>query len=215
MPQESELVRIASLEKTMEGLRQQHMLELEQKEAEYEAKAKQEAADYEAEAIQVADKHKAELSFLRLNPLFGMNEADVAFAVGGLLIHAHKIVLSSRSSGFKRMLDSETTKPKTVIRVEETSCSVMSAVIKFCYTAEINFTGRVTAQEVLKVANQYEIDYLKEVCTEELINTLNKENLTEILRLSKLCYAQRLQDAASKFVKDNFETMFPTVLADL
>ncbi|CAM6096778.1 unnamed protein product [Calypogeia fissa] len=89
------------------------------------------------------------------------------------------------------------------------------AVFEFCCTGAITFTEEITAQEVLTVACNRKFAKLEDVCTKELLRTLNKDNLTEILRLTKMCSATKLEEAAVKYLKENFDTAFPAVMADL
>lgn len=134
--------------------------------------------------------------------------------------------------------------------IEDSSAAVMRAVIGFCHNAEIKFTEEVRAEDVLKVAYDYEIDHLQYVCadhllsnwnifspadvgvmlavacnlkihklealcTNELITMLNDDTVTAMLRVGKICGAQRLLEAALQYLKDNFDTSFPAVLAHL
>lgn len=60
------------------------------------------------------------------------------------------------------------------VRIDDTTLPVMTAVIKFCYNAEINFTEEVTAEEVLAVAHKYSIDLLQKICLKHLADQDNR-----------------------------------------
>jgi hypothetical protein len=123
---------------------------------------------------------------------------------------------SDKSSVFRKMFDTNMVETQTgIIHIDDATFPVMRAVISFCYTAEIQFSDEVPAEEVLKVAHKYAIDHLRDVCAEELTKNINKDTLPQMLRLAKRYEAKGLEDAAAKYFKENFDTVFPNVLNEL
>lgn len=105
---------------------------------------------------------------------------------------------------------------KNLDSAEDTDSEAIDfAIFEFCCTGVITFTEEITAREVWKVACNRNFAKLEDVCTKELITTLNKDNVTELLRLSKICSASRLEEEATKYVKENFDTVFPEVMTAL
>lgn len=93
-----------------------------------------------------------------------------------------------------------------------TTHPVMKEVIRFCYTAEINFTDEVTAEEVLAVAHNFEIELLFQICEKKLIETLNHGNLTDRLKLAKKFEAKDLLAGAVQYFKRHFDEVVGAVL---
>ncbi|CAM6084858.1 unnamed protein product [Calypogeia fissa] len=109
------------------------------------------------------------------------------------------------------MLEGET----GVVHIDDATLPVMRAVIKFCYGADISFLDEVTGEEVLVVAHKYDIALLHKICEENLVKTLNNDNLPKRLSLAKGFQAPGLEAAASKYFKDNFDKVIGAVLTEL
>ncbi|CAM6086995.1 unnamed protein product [Calypogeia fissa] len=169
--------------------------------------------DRDDEAERVAKKQKAEISFLKLDPdaQFMQDTADILIrdSITGKQILAHRLVLASRSPVFKRKFEMDT----KVLQMDLDT--VTCAVIRFCYTAEMEFTKEISVEEVFRVAHYWDIDHLKEICTDEFLKTLSKDNISHILSFSMRYNAKRLYEAASQYVRENFDTTFPIILAGL
>lgn len=101
------------------------------------------------------------------------------------------------------------------IKINDASYATMSAVVNFCYTADIVFKGDVHPEEVLKVSHKYDIAFLRKLCDEELCKRITADNLPEMLRLSRTYEAPCLQREAMKYFKDNFDAVQETVLENL
>lgn len=101
---------------------------------------------------------------------------------------------------------------KALIEVNDISYEVMRAVINCFYTADMNFTEEVPPGEVLKVAHKYQIDYLRDLCEQELCQRLNSGNVAEMLKLARKLGAKKLHAQATQLFKDNFDDVQETVL---
>ncbi|CAM6091572.1 unnamed protein product [Calypogeia fissa] len=160
------------------------------------------------------------LLFMKLQDPDPSNEVfkgDVSLVVHGVdFIHAHRFVLAGKSPVFYRMFDVSMLEKQTgLIPIDDATLPVMRAVINYCYTAEISFTEEVPPEEVLQVAHKYEITHLRDVCGDELCQRIDETNLADMLRLSKKFEAKTLQEAAAKYFKEHFDTVFSTVLDNL
>ncbi|CAM6081738.1 unnamed protein product [Calypogeia fissa] len=176
------------------------------------------------ESTRLKDSYEAKVAFLMLRDPAKADESlklkgDVTLAVNEnneQLIHSHRFILADKSSVFRKMFETDMLEKQTgIIQIDDATFPVMRSVISFCYTAEIQFSEEVPAEEVLKVAHKYAIDHLRDVCAEELTKNINKESLPQMLRLAKRFDAKGLQDAAAKFFKENFDSVFPNVLNEL
>ncbi|CAM6103278.1 unnamed protein product [Calypogeia fissa] len=162
------------------------------------------------------------VGFLRLQvdnePALGVLRGDVRIIVQGLTdqpLRAHKFILASKSSVLCKMFDTETLEKETrIFRIDDTTLPVMRAVVRFCYTAEIEFTDEVTAEAVLEVAHKYELDLLRKLCVQDLTTTISEGNLPTILKLARRFESTGLEAAASQFFKDNFDEVISDVLGE-
>ncbi|CAM6085401.1 unnamed protein product [Calypogeia fissa] len=162
------------------------------------------------------------IRFLRLPDADTFSETfrgDVTFVVQASIprvIHAHRLILAGRSSVFSRMFEAGMQEEQTGrIKINDASYSTMRAVVNYCYTADIIFSGDVHPEEVLKVAHKYDIVPLRKLCDYELSKRVTAENLTEMLRLSRTYEAPSLRGAAMKYFKEHFDTVHEIVLENL
>ncbi|KAL3682641.1 hypothetical protein R1sor_000663 [Riccia sorocarpa] len=160
------------------------------------------------------------LRFLRayeVSPLSAGFRGDVEF-IGrdGRSVYAHRFILAGRSKVFQRMLDTEMKEKKTgVIRVDDVAGPVLRSMVNYCYTAEIQFTEEAPADELLKVAEKYDIKDLKAVCEDELSKDISKENLSKRITLARLYNAKKLDRMTQQFFKANFDTVYETFVGEI
>ncbi|KAL3699769.1 hypothetical protein R1sor_017791 [Riccia sorocarpa] len=155
----------------------------------------------------VRDILEERLSFLKLPDADASNhlpvvKGDMKLVVNGMeTVHAHRFILAAKSKVFYRMFEcGMIMENKTgAVPIDDASCPVIKAAVRFCYTADINFTDEVLPQEVLKVAHKYQISHLRDACTAELCARLNERNLLDMLRLSKMYEVDVLHVAAAKY----------------
>ncbi|KAL3682875.1 hypothetical protein R1sor_000897 [Riccia sorocarpa] len=168
------------------------------------------------------DMLELKLSFLKLPDADASShlpvvKGDVKLVVNGLeTIHAHRFILAAKSKVFYRMFECGMLENKTgVVPIDDASYPVMKAVVKHCYTAEINFTDEVLPEEVLKVAHKYQIPHLRDTCAIELCARMNERNLLDMLRFSKMYDVNLLRVAAAKYFRMHFDPVFSALFESL
>ncbi|KAG6547932.1 hypothetical protein Mapa_010752 [Marchantia paleacea] len=120
--------------------------------------------------------------------------------------------MSGKSPVFKKMFETEMEEKETgVVKIVDFTAPVLRAMVNFCYTAEIAFSITAPAEEVLKVAHKYDIPELKIVSEDELSRGFTTNNICLRLWLASMYGSKKLETEASKYVKDNFETIFPII----
>lgn len=137
------------------------------------------------------------LAEYRNNPTF----SDVTFLVGedSRPFYAHKVVVSLLSQKFRAMLSGgmrESTQPE--IRVPEVSWEIFSCVMDFLYTANLDLPpGRECdvgfLVELLRTADEYMLDDVKEVCADKLCDIVTEENVADLLREAETRQVGQLQ----------------------
>lgn len=101
------------------------------------------------------------------------------------------------------------------IHVEDMSAPVLRGLIKYFYTAEVNFTEEASAADLFKVAHKYAIPELQVECEAELFNSVSEDNLSEMLRISHLYGMNRVKAKCVRILKENFDRIHDKVLNDL
>ncbi|KAL3682605.1 hypothetical protein R1sor_000627 [Riccia sorocarpa] len=117
------------------------------------------------------------LRFLReydSSPLSEEFRGDMKFVGSdGEEVYAHKFIMAGRSMVLRRMFDADTKREETgIVQCPGTSGHVLRSMVNFCYTAAIQFTEEAPAEEVIKLAHKYDINCLKSVCQEELMDVV-------------------------------------------
>ncbi|KAL2611363.1 hypothetical protein R1flu_023055 [Riccia fluitans] len=161
-----------------------------------------------------------QVRFLRAfqpSPLSEDFRGDVTF-VGrdGKPVYAHRFIMAGKSAVFQRMLDTDMKERNSgTIFINDANSSVLKSVVKYCYTADIDFTEEAPAEEILKVAHKYDIVELKGVCEDELSRGLDTENFCTRAMLAQIYDAGKLDAATSAFFRANFDKLYLTVIKRL
>ncbi|KAL3682622.1 hypothetical protein R1sor_000644 [Riccia sorocarpa] len=152
-----------------------------------------------------------------VSPLSEDFGGDVKFiGCDGKSVYAHRFVLAGRSTVFQRMFDTEMNEKKSgIIRVEDTPAPVLRSLVNYCYTAEIEFTEEAPPNELLKVADKYEIEDLKAVCEDELSKHISKDNLSKRVTLARLYNAKKLDRMTQEFFKENFDAVYQIFVGEI
>lgn len=105
-------------------------------------------------------------------------------------IKAHKCVLYMRSKPLKDLID-ETDKPDSplssidlsnLIKDDEATKESFINMINFLYSGEIVFPKNpLEVVKILKLAKEYQIEDLEEICEEEIIKKIDNDNVLDIL----------------------------------
>ena len=162
-----------------------------------------------AAAVSVAKTCKVPLDDVRkeLHSLYKESVlADVTIVSQGKEFKAHKVVLASQSSVFRKMFELDMKEKETnTVEMPDIGPPVISDLLDFIYTGEVPNIGTM-AKELLNVADKYELPNLFNVCQEELGKLINPSNALEIFSLAMLHHAEYLKKECLKTISFNFET---------
>ena len=114
------------------------------------------------------------------NLLLDPESSDIVLLCQGVEIKAHRTILSARSPVFRAMLRSDMSETNGgIIKMEDVDTEVLKEMLTYMYTAKIDdkFTK---IQELLVLANKYEVVELMNYCGTKLVKSLNNENALEI-----------------------------------
>ena len=141
---------------------------------------------------------------------------DVTLYVGETKIHAHKVILASKSPKFNEMFSSEMEEFKTnELKVENVSIEVLMELIRYMYTGRVEKLDEL-GPEIFQAAHFYQIEDLKYISENVLLNHLSVDNAITNLILADDYKAQHLKEKATAFILNNFKAvMKSTQLKDL
>ncbi|ESQ43348.1 hypothetical protein EUTSA_v10016014mg [Eutrema salsugineum] len=120
-------------------------------------------------------------------------------------IHAHKIVLVSRSPVFKAMLENEMEEShRSIIKINEVSYEVLQNFVNYLYTAEA-IVDEQMACDLLIMSEKYQVAYLKRQCEKFLASKLSLEKYLKFYVLAHQHNAKHLLDAALTKIITNMD----------
>jgi hypothetical protein len=133
--------------------------------------------------------------------------ADVHFIVQGKKISAHKAILASASPVMKAMfLDNTFLKGiSQTIEISDVSFEVFKHLLDFMYSGKVPITevSDPLIEWLLIAAMKYEIQSLKDLCEEVLVQRVCPENAVPYLRIAHLSFAHKLMQASLECIDNN------------
>lgn len=133
---------------------------------------------------------------------------DCVLKVGDRSIPCHRLILAACSPHFRELFFSEDGKEvsqKEVV-LENLDPIVMEAIINYMYSAEIDINDN-NVQDILGIANRFQIPSVFTVCVNYLQKKLSKNNCLAIYRLALMLNCARLAIAARDYIADRFEAI--------
>ncbi|KAF2594130.1 hypothetical protein F2Q70_00043949 [Brassica cretica] len=133
---------------------------------------------------------------------------------GDELIAAHKIILAARSKVFATMFESDKIKNWTVhetITLSDLKREELEVFVEFCYAGECMPSEKLKkhAMSLYRAADKYEIPYLRDLCRNHIMSSINASNAVEILELSRLPLDKTLSEFANNYIEFHSSMIFP------
>ena len=137
--------------------------------------------------------------------------SDVSLVVSGRTIPAHRVVLASRSSVFRAMFE-HNMKEAGEGRVDISDCSyeAVAAMLKFMYCDIPPEFDDVSPNELLEVADKYDMPGLKRVCESEILRKLDVNNAAHTLRHAEEIGALFLKQWTLEYISVNLGKVMAT-----
>lgn len=136
---------------------------------------------------------------------------DVCFHCSdGIVIHAHKLVLSSMSPYFASIFNESWDKwnPDGIWYTSDTS-DVMGIVLAAMYTGSIEKEDlRKYPFEILSLAKKLQLEILIQIVEIFLKRSIRKNNVKKLLMSSDKYKLKRLKNACFHFIKENADDLF-------
>ncbi|XP_029386467.1 kelch-like protein 41a [Echeneis naucrates] len=131
---------------------------------------------------------------------------DCTLKIGDRSIPCHRLILAACSPYFREIYFSEDGKEvnKSEVVLENLDPNVMELIVNYMYSAEIDI-NEDNVQDILTVANRFQIPSVFTVCVNYLQKQLSKKNCLAIYRLGLMLNCPRLAIAARDYIADRFE----------
>lgn len=133
---------------------------------------------------------------------------DCVLKVGDRSIPCHRLILAACSPHFRELFfsaDGKEVSQKEVV-LENLDPIVMEAIVNYMYSAEIDINDN-NVQDILGIANRFQIPSVFTVCVNYLQKKLSKNNCLAIYRLALMLNCARLAIAARDYIADRFEAI--------
>lgn len=133
---------------------------------------------------------------------------DCILKVGDRSIPCHQLILAACSPYFRELyfsMDGEEVGKRDVV-LEDLDPNIMEAIVNYMYSAEIDINDN-NVQDILTVANRFQIPSVFTVCVNYLQKKLTKKNCLAVYRLALMLNSQRLAITARDYIADRFEIM--------
>jgi len=134
--------------------------------------------------------------------------SDIKFVFeSGEVIPAHRYILYVRCPFFRAMLDSGMTEAKMDrITITEYSFDIFLQFLCFLYTDNCTITLE-NAEELLSLANLYQVNKLERICEAELAKQLNENNVCSLFEIADDHHYSLLQLACLDFILTNIDSI--------
>lgn len=133
---------------------------------------------------------------------------DCILKIGEKSIPCHRLILSACSPYFRELYFSEEEQEsdeKEVV-LENLDPNVMEIIVNYMYSAEIDINDN-NVQDILVVANRFQIPSVFTVCINFLQKQLSQGNCLAVYRLGLMLNCPRLAIAARDYIADRFEQL--------
>ncbi|XP_043287590.1 uncharacterized protein [Venturia canescens] len=140
--------------------------------------------------------------------------SDVIFVFDDKQLLAHKSVLAARSEVFQAMFSSEM-KEKDTSRIEivDTKAEIFEEFLRYLYTGELNDLKN-KVEEMLFLADKYQICELKELCEEFFLNNVSEGNVVKCLILGDKCHCAALKKKALNLLENNPRALKQAIMCE-
>ncbi|MCO5555353.1 hypothetical protein L7F22_034814 [Adiantum nelumboides] len=129
----------------------------------------------------------------------------------GLSILVHKVIVATRSSVFRTMLEIDPYKEakNSRVRIPEISHVELKHLVEFMYTGQLTMEAlQDHSPGLMLAADKYDVPLLIEICEAYLIDTMSTKNALEVLDVAtRLSSATSLKEAAMSTIVHNSETI--------
>ncbi|XVF66689.1 hypothetical protein PTKIN_Ptkin10aG0057600 [Pterospermum kingtungense] len=133
--------------------------------------------------------------------------SDVTFLIEGKRFYAHRICLLASSDAFRAMFDGGyREKDARDIEIPNIRWEVFELMMRFIYTGSVDVRLDI-AQDLLRAADQYLLEGLKQLCEYTIAQDISLENVSSMYELSEAFHAISLRHTCILFILEHFDKL--------
>jgi hypothetical protein len=138
--------------------------------------------------------------------------SDFIIEVDGASLPVHKVILGVVSPVFKAMFENQMSESSTgKLHITDFSEEIVRSFLTCLYNVEaIDHEMTSHCENLLKIANKYEVMKIVEIAELHIIETITVENAVDILKFGDLHNREKIKKAAMKIMLDNSSVAFNT-----
>ncbi|GAB2289799.1 hypothetical protein Dimus_024103 [Dionaea muscipula] len=150
------------------------------------------------------DDHPRSSPLFRDVTLFASNDSPDA------PVPANKFVLASRSLVFKAMLETKMNESISgTIKISDVTRDSLHAFVNYLYTADVCLDEKI-ANDLLVLAEKYQVKHLSELCERYLVSSLNWDNSISNYVFAYQYSVGKLLEASLSIITDNMKKFMKT-----
>uniref|UniRef100_A0A1A9VA70 Kelch-like protein diablo n=1 Tax=Glossina austeni TaxID=7395 RepID=A0A1A9VA70_GLOAU len=132
---------------------------------------------------------------------------DFCLDVQGETIYVHKVALALASDYFASMFETDMKERREgVIKVEDVDVPTIKTLVEYMYSGIINLTEE-NVENLLSIADLYQILWVKEQCAQFLKPIVNQKNCFRIRKFADMRSCKELFDFSHKYILDNLHDL--------
>lgn len=132
---------------------------------------------------------------------------DIILKTGGEELHAHRIVLSSKSPVFKKKIKDDNT---GIISIQDHHDSTVKKYLKYIYCNELEEMTFDETIALMDFSHDYDNFELKILCVQRALHLANDENICKIYLVGKTLQLERMCSFATNYITEKASTVFST-----
>jgi len=144
---------------------------------------------------------------------------DIKIKCEGQSFDCHIAILAARSPVFKAMFQSNMKEKETQkVAIDDFTPNVVAEMLNFMYTGTVSSHDAIgeIATDLLRAADKYQVDLLKNVCEDRLCSTVEVTNCVDYLVLGDMYQTLKLKRKAVETIAENVDSIMDSdVFKDL
>merc|ERR1719186_852329 len=131
--------------------------------------------------------------------------SDFRIICGQETFQCHKNILFAQSNVLRTMFNNQMRETREdSMTITDLEPSIVKQLIKFIYTGSIDEEeAKGNAIKLLEVSDRYELKGLTKLCENEVIPTIDNNNVLEMITKADLYHADKLREVAMKWIVAN------------
>lgn len=128
--------------------------------------------------------------------------SDICFRLGNQKIHAHRVILSSRSKYFEALLGNSMKESQQKELTIDQDYNTFWSILEYIYTGETTINNE-NVIKLLKASDIYLLEDLNRICQSYISKRIHHFDISEILDISYLHNSYDLMTRICQFLKEN------------